>query len=290
MTDNNEHKPSDDELNDFLGGRHAVSAAYQDLEKVSSPKELDERILARSREDLARHPAATSIWSYRSYAAAATIFLCLSLTFMFVNDPNIPSPADLQSPAEVRRVLIPVTQEQEAGSPVPAESTAGLEFAEADANDALEPLRANENSNQQAPAQARNLGELIDLVEEARLSEQEGVAIVNRAESTATANAATIAPTALESADAVLAEDVAIGNTQQSSEFADEDALEEIVVTGARIADLNSYRNDQQSWLEEIARLRAEDETESALEEEALFRGNYPDTDLEAALAALENE
>jgi hypothetical protein len=67
-----------------------------------------------------------------------------------------------------------------------------------------------------------------------------------------------------------------------------QDQLEEISLTGARLDETANFREDQESWLQEIARLRSEGEADNAQREAGLFLESYPGTDIEAALAELE--
>jgi len=250
MTEDNEHKQSNDELDAYLRGGHAVSKAYEELEKVSSPKDLDERILAKSRESVASDLAGRDSWSYRPYAAAATVFLCLSVTFMFINEPGVPVPSDLQSSNESLR-SIPVTLQQG------AQGAQGIQ-------------EAQERQERFSPAvQTLELDSLAD----------SAISADAVREQVPESTAAQLQLFSDENTNAVVPELRA--NAAQ-------DQLEEISLTGARLDETANFREDQESWLQEIARLRSEGEADNAQREAGLFLESYPGTDIEAALAELE--
>jgi hypothetical protein len=269
MTDNDNHKLSDDELGAYLDGKHAVSRAFGELDKASPPRELDARILARARESVAREPVFKEAVFSRPYATAATVFLFLGITFLFLNDSSVPISPDIRSQnteGNLRAVTVTLEQEQE------VEPAALVPRREADAAtviaDTLEAPRAQ--------AAAATAGE------RARADNEVNAITLSQNLEDASREVQTTATQLRPPENSVIEPEA-----QDFSETANEGALEEITVTGSRILSPQSYRADREDWLREIARLRSEGATDSASQEEALFLESYPDTDIEAALAEL---
>lgn len=272
MTDNHNHKLSDDELEAFLDGRHAVSQAHAELDKVSPPRELDARILARARAAVGKSGARESVFKEpifsRPYATAATVFLCLGITFLFLNDPSVPVPADFpaQNPEAIQRA-VQVTLEQE---PEQEQAQAPTRAPLAPAREADAVTVSPDTPEEEVVRQSVTAGE--------RVAEDVAESTENAGNSTGAA-----APGRTESPDNLLnlveVRRLGAGNEQQARSLAS---------TAVIANSLFTYRSDREDWLQEIARLRAEGATDSASEEETLFLERYPGTDIEAALEALE--
>jgi len=249
MTDNDNHKLSDEQLADYLAGKDTVSGAHRELEDVSSPSHLDERILARARESVAGQKPTRNDVFIRPYATAATVFLCLTISFLYLNNSDVPGTGALRSPEDTTARLVEGALEEQAPAAPGAESAARSRVAsEADTQRAVASTSniiatgadSNATANEATADQDASLDQLLDLVEERQLSqsEQQGITFAAR----------------LQVAEPEL-----------------------------------SYRENREDWLEEIARLRETGEIDSAAEEAVLFLEAYPETDLEAALRALES-
>ena len=122
MKDKDDHKLSDDELADYLAGRDAASASYRLLDQETPPPALDARILARARESVENSkPDFSRDVFIRPYATAATVLVCLGITFLLVNQPDMPSPADTGIQAErLQRAAEPQQQVAESASELDA--------------------------------------------------------------------------------------------------------------------------------------------------------------------------
>jgi len=253
---NDEHRLSDEELDDLLKGEHTVSGAYRSLDQVTTPKALDERILARARASVKPAPKRDIDFYYRPYAVAATVFLCFTIIFMFVNDEPV-SPADelrAEKSSEVQdspgpRVTravpeAPLAPEQEESVREIVSTFANLRALESDNGPAS---AAEEASGDEAAAQgAATLADLLDLVQEARLT----------------------------SAQQAENEDQRVPPRERT--FMNMNAVDPAV-----------YRANRNLWLMQISRLRERGSLEQAATEVELFLETYPDTDIDAAIEAL---
>lgn len=282
MTDNNEHKLSDEELDAFLEGRHPVSQAYEDLDQVNSPAHLDERILTRARDSVANQKPVRKDVFIRPYATAATVFLCLAITFLYINEPGIPVPTGIQEAdfTPQRSVSIPVDDDQaKAQDQAQDQDAAPVQLQ----RQAIENPTANAN----APAPTTQPAPATQARERAEES-------ANGAGATATPDRAAEVQPLLDLVEERRLDEADQDNTAEASQSAgfsaetDDNALEEITVTGSRILAEPDYRGARDSWLREIARLREAGDSETALEEETLFLARYPDTDIDSALEALD--
>ena len=270
MTDNDDHKLSDDELDAWLAGRDPVAQAYSELDKPAPPRELDERILARARESANKKPDFSKDVFIRPYATAATVLLCLTIAFLLLNDTGRPTPADIRSPVGPLERAVQIAPREPPGAETgeAAEALAPqqqpLEFDTATADSAARMPAINVNQvRRQADDNADAGVNIANAVEDAL----EEIAVTgNRLRSADTnGTAAGTAPVADRTAE----------------------SREEIRVTGNFIEGDTGFRANRESWLQEIARLREAGDLDRAGEEANLFRERYPDADLEAELAAL---
>ena len=328
MTDNDKHKLSDDELDAYMDGSHAVSRAFQDLEKASPPPELDARILARARASVDQKPGIRKDVFIRPYAAAATVFVCLGITFLLINNPEVPTPADLRSSEERFERTIPVTMPQESPqAPAAEENRTSNAVAENLGDNTRQANTAVDTdvgaANDVEPERSANPGNLLDLVQERVINESaeppatqrqrlnvdnptastaDQVPVTNASQArreagvSADAGAANVANFVTEALEEInvtgnsAASTAGNGNAAGAAQVVNQTAesLEEIVVTGSRIEVDTDFRNDRENWLREIARLREAGDTVGTREEEILFLDSYPGTDIDAALAELE--
>lgn len=270
MTDETENRLSDEELDNYLTGRHGVSDVYSALEKETSPASLDDRILAHARESIAetragspaQHSRTGKDWHYRPYAIAASLFLCLSVAFMFVDRAPDTRPGTFAgSPADFSAESVAESPDESAPQPVraPAVST----------DSALEEISVR-------PGAARVQAEQVIVADREQAKTESGVS--GNAASAAGISTATQGGNRARSLEELL-ELVEEARLQERREppQAISGGLANPVVPPA-------YRNNPEDWLVEIQRLLDSGEPEQAQAESELLLDRYPDIDPAQAL------
>lgn len=93
-------RPIDDrELDDFLAGQHPVGRAYREASQHdTAPRELDDAILAASRESVQPRPRPRPRW-LQPFALAATLVLGVSVLINLWRDPALREQALTTAPA-----------------------------------------------------------------------------------------------------------------------------------------------------------------------------------------------
>ena len=78
MSKSNKPTISDKELDDFFEDKHRVSDAHQNLGDASSPKALDDKILAMAKDRISQ-PEKQPGFNRRPHAIAASVLICITV-------------------------------------------------------------------------------------------------------------------------------------------------------------------------------------------------------------------
>ncbi len=285
---------SDHDLKAYLDGRDGVSAAYRETAQEEPPRALDAAILQAARKH-ARPSTAAWYAKRRPYAIAASFMIAViavSLYFSALDEIVVPSAIEQ---ATVRAVELR-SAERSADADDAAKAAAEAAVSAETQSTAAAPAPAFDTRRLAPPV--RTVG--ATPVAPPAVRETRSEAFARRPEPPVPL---VITGPLLEQIEADAAAQTQQGPTADSGR--EENALEEIVVSGSRIRDDEdrSYRESREDWLDAISAMAKEVEAsarlvtaraatarlEAELEEEiALFLDAYPDTDIEAELDARE--
>ncbi len=244
-------KESEDKiLQEYLDGSDKLSATYQSLQDEKPPAALDESILLAARESVAGKAASKKIIPVQAYSIAASVCVAVLVVSLFIGNES-----DLIRDG-VEPLSIPV-------SDMPAAEIQNLQIESSDTLQESDLIGAGATNN-------TTLAETV-LAPQAAESVQTGTAILAIDEVLEAADVAAARALQLEE----------IGSAQRaevSEQFAELEALAQ-----------PDYRQSMDTWLAEIQRLTTTGNDVELEEEQRLFVQAYPDIDIDAALAELQN-
>lgn len=267
MSRDEDTEMTEKELQDYVEGKDAVSAAYQALGKEQPSPELDAGILQKARDSVKEKTHPEKVFPYQRYSIAASVFLSVIVVSLYLNNE-----AEFTA-INADRNSLPIAE---------------LQVIAPTAGDAGGVAASDANANAASPALAgaRQLDAL-----EASVERSEAIAI--QVERPADERA--------EQLNAVL-DDGAASQLRATAQGAGGEIQElELRATFfAADADFSTdallvqpapdYRISADLWLLEIQRLLSVGEDASVSEERSLFAAAYPDIDIDAALADLETD
>lgn len=286
MNKENDTPVDDTELTPYLEGRDGVSETYRATSSETPPSSLDAAILHAARASLGKTTPQKKTPALRNYySMAASLMLGLMLgAVVFRSGDDAPAPSlDVATPAgpAISEKTVVLTAGEAEASDTAAAAPAAEAFVADVAEDSLaEPqpaITAGDNDTAGAAAPA----------DEARFRER------------TLAPTQPVAPPRNVGSNNALDQVIEAARQARTAQAARVDAgqQEEITVTGSRIVRL-SYRDNQEDWVEEIARLAEQlDDARNRVERERLqnllelermeFETEWPDVDLDAKLEEL---
>lgn len=242
---------SDEQINDEV-----VSSAYRQLPAESSPAHLDEAVLRMAADHVQHARYARAITWTRPLAWAATIVLCLAITFQVTRVPDpeaVPAPAVMPAPEAM---------------PAPEETSADV-MMDTSAAPASAPVRAALPQKQEAAE--RRADALGDAAATA------GRADTARADDPAAASAVFAVPTREAELLRQAEEMVRLQNGSNIEPAMQERALRGLTSDAAIAPCPDEARADPDRWLECIEALEEMGESEAAAIERESLLEVFPD-------------